>query len=246
MPTCERAGFYHTHLLWFFYGRIFMNERTEWLIGKENLNNINKTNILLIGLGGVGGYAFESLIRSGFKSITIVDYDIYDETNLNRQIYALNSTIGKSKVFVALERARQISDNILVTPINQKADDNLLTDEFLKKYDYVIDACDDVSVKILLINKCSLLKIKLITCLGTANKTHPEKLEITTLAKTFNDPLAKKLRVNLKNNKNTLKTKVIWSSEIPLKQKKLGTICSVPMSAGSLLTSYIINDILKN
>ena len=221
-----------------------MNERTEWLIGKENLNKINKTNILLIGLGGVGGYAFESLIRSGFKNITIIDYDTYDETNLNRQIYALNNTIGKSKVLVALERAKQINVDILVTPVNKKADDNLLTDEFLQKYDYIIDACDDVLVKVLLINKCSSLKIKLISCLGTANKTHPEKLEITTLAKTFNDPLAKKLRFNLKNNKKALKTKVVWSNEIPLKQKKLGTICSVPMSAGSLLTSYIINDIL--
>ena len=221
-----------------------MNERTEWLIGKENLNKINKTNILLIGLGGVGGYAFESLIRSGFKNITIIDYDTYDETNLNRQIYALNNTIGKSKVIEAFERAKQINGDILVTTINKKADDNLLTDEFLKKYDYVIDACDDILVKVHLINKCSSLKIKLISCLGTANKTHPEKLEITTLDKTYNDPLAKKLRFNLKNNKKALKTKVVWSSEIPLKQKKLGTICSVPMSAGSLLTSYIINDIL--
>ena len=221
-----------------------MNERILDLLGEEKFQKIQNCSVLLIGLGGVGGYAFEALIRSGFKNITIVDFDKFEESNLNRQIYALQQTIGKSKCEVALQRTHDINPNAQIKFFEEKLTEEKITNDFINDYDYIIDACDDGTVKIALIKVCGIAKKKLISCMGTANRTHPELLEITTLEKTANDPLAKKIRSAFKNS-SFLKTKVVWSREVPIKQKKLGTICSVPMSAGSLLASFIINDLVN-
>ena len=223
----------------------FMEERIIDLIGIDNYEKLAKQNILIIGLGGVGGYTFEALLRSGIRHMTIVDFDHFEKSNLNRQIYALQQTIGQKKCQVALQRATDINPEAQIKIIEEKWTAASITNELLKDYDYIIDACDDVSVKIALIKTCGTLKKNLISCMGTANRTHPELLTITSLDKTMNDPLAKKIRTTLKNT-SLLKTKVVWSREVPKKQKKLGTICSVPMSAGSLLASFIINDIIKN
>ena len=221
-----------------------MNERILDLLGEEKFQKIQNCSVLLIGLGGVGGYAFEALIRSGFKNITIVDFDKFEESNLNRQIYALQQTIGKSKCEVALQRTHDINPNAQIKFFEEKLTEEKITNDFINDYDYIIDACDDGTVKIALIKVCGIAKKKLISCMGTANRTHPELLEITTLEKTANDPLAKKIRSAFKNS-SFLKTKVVWSGEVPIKQKKLGTICSVPMSAGSLLASFVINDLVN-
>ena len=221
-----------------------MNERILDLLGEEKFQKIQNCSVLLIGLGGVGGYAFEALIRSGFKNITIVDFDKFEESNLNRQIYALRQTIGKSKCEVALQRTHDINPNAQIKFFEEKLTEEKITNDFINDYDYIIDACDDGTVKIALIKVCGIAKKKLISCMGTANRTHPELLEITTLEKTANDPLAKKIRSAFKNS-SFLKTKVVWSREVPIKQKKLGTICSVPMSAGSLLASFVINDLVN-
>lgn len=221
-----------------------MNERILDLLGEEKFQKIQNCSVLLIGLGGVGGYAFEALIRSGFKNITIVDFDKFEESNLNRQIYALQQTIGKSKCEVALQRTHDINPNAQIKFFEEKLTEEKITNDFINDYDYIIDACDDGTVKIALIKVCGIAKKKLISCMGTANRTHPELLEITTLEKTANDPLAKKIRSAFKNS-SFLKTKVVWSREVPIKQKKLGTICSVPMSAGSLLASFVINDLVN-
>ena len=219
-----------------------MNERILDLLGEEKLKKIQNCNVLLIGLGGVGGYAFEALVRSGFEHITIVDFDTFEESNLNRQIYALQKTLGKSKCEVAFLRAHEINPNVIIQIINERLTKDKITKDFLSSFDFVIDACDDVMVKIALFEQCSFSKKKFISCMGTANRTHPEFLEITTLDKTYNDPLAKKIRNSFKNS-SILKAKVVWSREVPVKQKKLGTICSVPMSAGSLLASFVINNL---
>ena len=144
---------------------------------------------------------------------------------------------------MALQRAHDINPNAQIKFFEEKLTEEKITNDFINDYDYIIDACDDKTVKIALIKVCGIAKKKLISCMGTANRTHPELLEITTLEKTANDPLAKKIRSAFKNS-SFLKTKVVWSREVPIKQKKLGTICSVPMSAGSLLVSFIINDFL--
>lgn len=218
-----------------------MNERTTLLLGAEKMAKIEQAKILLIGLGGVGGYAFEALVRSGFLHITICDFDVFEESNLNRQIYATQESLGISKAYVSKKRALEINPTCQITTLTGKIIPEQITKEFLADFDYILDACDDVPVKVALIKACKTNGKKFISCMGTANRTHPELLSITTLEKTTNDPLAKKLR-NILKNTNYLKTKVVWSSEIPVKQKKLGTLCPVPMSAGSLLASFVIND----
>ena len=217
-----------------------MNERTTLLLGAEKIAKIEQAKILLIGLGGVGGYAFEALVRSGFLHITICDFDVFEESNLNRQIYATQESLGISKAHVSKKRALEINPKVEVETILEKIKKEDITSEFLKQFTFVIDACDDVEVKKSLFFNCAKEKIPFISCLGTANKTHPEELRIGKLKDTFNDPLAKKLRVYFKGS-SVLNTNVVWSKEMPKKDKKLGTVCSVPMSAGSMLTSFVIN-----
>ncbi len=222
-----------------------MFDRIEKILGTEEINKIKKTPILLIGLGGVGGSAFENLVRTGFQEITIIDEDCLEETNLNRQILATKSTITLAKVEAAQKIAQEINEQCKIKCIQKRITKEDVTFAFLKEYDYIIDACDTVSVKKELIYKCTTHHIKLISCMGTANRTHPEDLTITTLKKTKNDPLAKILRKSLKENEKCLKTKVICSEEIPKKQKELGTVAPVPMVAGAMLASYVINDLMK-
>lgn len=220
-----------------------MDDRLIKCLGIDCVKKIKETSVLLIGLGGVGGYVLESLIRSGFLKITVVDFDTFDITNLNRQILATSETIYKSKCQVAKERGSIINPNLVIKIIEKRLDASDITEEFVKEYDYIVDACDTVFVKVALIEICTNLKKNFISCMGTANRRHPDLLTIQKLENTKGDPLAKKIRNLLKDNKKALQCKVVCSTEIPLKQKELGTICAVPMCAGALLSSYIINKI---
>ena len=222
-----------------------MYDRIIKLLGEENIKIFNNAKILLIGLGGVGGYVFESLIRTGFKDITIVDKDIFDITNLNRQILATKATLGKEKVAAAYSRAQEIDDTISIKTIKKYLQKEDITPSFLSGFGYVIDACDDATVKVTLMTVCAHNNIKLISSMGTANRTHPELLTLTKLKDTKNDPLAKKIRHLLKDDKRALNTTVLCSIELPKKSKGLGTICAVPMAAGSIISAYVINDIKK-
>ena len=222
-----------------------MYDRIIKLLGEENIKVFNETKVLLIGLGGVGGYVFESLIRTGFKDITIIDKDVFDLTNLNRQVLATKATIGKEKVNVAAIRAKTIDDTIRIKTITKYLQKEDITPSFLSGFDYVIDACDDTMVKVTLMTVCAHNNIKLISSMGTANRTHPELLTLTKLKDTRNDPLAKKIRHLLKDDKRALNTPVLCSIELPKKSKGLGTICAVPMAAGSIISAYVINDIKK-
>lgn len=222
-----------------------MFERIERLLPLEVVQKIKETKVLLIGLGGVGGYIFESLIRTGIKEITVIDKDVFDITNLNRQILSNIKTIGQDKVDVAKERASLIPSKTKVIAYKKELKEEDITKEFVSQYDYILDACDTVSVKIKLIEECTLTKTKLITCMGTANKTHPEMLNIMPLKNTKSDPLAKKIRSHFNKNPKALKSLCVCSSEIPKHSALLGTICAVPMAAGALMSSYVINDIKK-
>ena len=193
-----------------------MNERTTLLLGAEKMAKIEQAKILLIGLGGVGGYAFEALVRSGFLHITICDFDVFEESNLNRQIYATQESLGFSKAHVAKKRALEINPKVEVETILKQIKKEDITSKFLKQFTFVIDACDDVEVKKSLFFNCAKEKIPFISCLGTANKTHPEELRIGKLKDTFNDPLAKKLRGYFKGS-SVLNTNVVWSKEMPKK-----------------------------
>lgn len=220
-----------------------MDDRILKILSKDDLDKIKNLSILIVGVGGVGGYSLESLARSGVKNITIIDKDVVDESNLNRQIISLNNNIGKSKVEVAKERVLLINKDININTIDTFLNkDNLeaILDDF--SIDYIIDACDTVSTKIELIKYAKSHDINIITCLGTGNRLNPEDLTITTLDKTYNDPLGKVLRKELKDLRIKGKVTVCWSKELPIKIKDRtpGSMAFVPASAGLLISSYII------
>ena len=203
--------------------------RLELLIGSENIDKIKKLNILVLGLGGVGGYAVESLIRCGVEHITLVDGDMIKSSNLNRQIISTSRNINRYKTREFKKRIKSINRNAVVNIVNTFINEKNMYLLFMEDYDYIVDACDTVKVKILLMKECLNRKIKLISSMGTANKLEASKLEITTLNKTSYDPLAKKIRKEFSESES----------------KGLGSICYVPATAGLLITNYIINDVLK-
>ncbi len=216
-------------------------ERLELLIG-DKIELFKKAKVLIVGIGGVGGYVLECLIRSGFENITLVDYDVIEYSNLNRQIIAGQDNIGKKKIEAAKERALNINPAAKITTY-----DLFLEAGFFEKkeFDYIVDACDTPKTKEYLIRYAIDNNIKIISSMGTGNRLNPAKLKITTLNKTFNDPLAKKMRSILKENKY-LKTSVVFSDELPIKTTKtISSIILVPMVAGNLCAYYIIKDILN-
>jgi len=225
-------------------GDIMFN-RLELLIG-DKINLIKNKTVLIIGLGGVGGYALESTIRSGIGKVIIADYDVIDETNLNRQILSLNNNIGLKKVDVAEKRIKEINENCIVIKIDEKILPINIDILFKDKVDYVIDACDTVETKKEIIRECLKRKIKFISCMGTGNKFNPSKLEITDIRKTSYDPLAKIIRKMVKDERIKEKIMVVSSTEQPIKlnTKTIGSNSFVPATAGLLCASYVINDIV--
>lgn len=224
-----------------------MNEfcRTEKIIGIDNINKLSKTNVLLVGIGGVGGSTLEMLVRSGINNITIVDFDMFEESNLNRQILSLNTNINKRKVDIAKERAVLINSNCKIITYSEKVDKNFIN-KLNINYDYIIDACDDVKAKVSLIKYAINNNIKIITCCGTGNRIKPELLKISNIWKTQYDPLAKKLRHELRKENVKQKIPVVCSDENPLMKTSgfVGSMAMVPNAAGILLASYVINNII--
>ena len=217
-----------------------MFDRTIALIGQDNLDKIESKHILIIGVGGVGGYAIEALIRSGIHNITLVDYDNIDISNINRQIIAKESNVGKLKVEAWKERINEINSSVLVNTLPLKIDENNIDILFKNSYDYIIDACDTVIVKKLLIKKCHEKNIKLITVCGSLVK-------ICDIKDTSYDPLAKSIRKYVKDEKIRGKVPVVFSSEEPKKNDKnlVSSMMMVPATAGINAAYYVINDIIK-
>lgn len=216
------------------------------LMLKEKIEILQNKTILIIGIGGVGGYVVESLARLGINKLILVDGDIVDITNINRQIIALHSTIGKSKVELFKERIMDINPHCFVNVINKFITREEVNDLITNDIDYVVDACDTTEVKKEIIRVCSKKNINFITCMGTGNKMDPTKLEITDIRKTEYDPLAKIIRKMVRDEKITCKVPVVCSKEIPIKNdtKIISSISFVPSVAGLLCTSYIVNNIV--
>lgn len=228
-----------------------MNEfsRIESLIGKENLEKIKSKSVLVIGLGGVGGSAVETLVRNGISNIIIVDYDIVDITNINRQTIAYHSTIGKMKTYVLEDKIKDINPKCNVIKIEKQINCTNINDLFKYDVDYIIDACDDIETKKLLIKKSIEKEIKLISCMGTAKKLNPTKLKITELNKTSYDKIAKILRKWAKDEKISKKVMVVSSDEEVIKTSNnevLASMSFVPNVAGILCANYVIKDIINN
>ena len=216
--------------------------RLEKIVGNENIDNFSKKCVLVLGVGGVGGYVVESLARSGIGKIIIVDFDTIDESNINRQIIALTSTIGRKKVDVLEERIQEINSECVIVKNSNFINENNIEELFSDNIDFFVDACDTVAVKTMVIKKCIEKNIPFISSMGTGNKLDPSKLEIMDIRKTVNDPLARILRKYVKDEKINKKVMVCSSTELPIKvgTRTPGSSAFVPASAGLLIGSYII------
>ena len=223
-----------------------MFDRLEKLIGKDNLNRLHNKTVAVIGVGGVGGYVLETLVRNGIENIIIVDADTIDITNKNRQIIALDSNLNMKKVDAFEKRIKDINPKCNVTKYDIFLNEETKKILFNNKIDYLVDSCDTVTTKIMLIRECLNRNIKFISSMGTGNKFDPSKLTITDIRKTSYDPLAKIIRKYVISNHIKEKIMVVSSIEPPIKSNKVSSIAFVPASSGILISSYIINDILKN
>lgn len=227
--------------------------RTSLLVGEDGIEKLKNSNVIIFGVGGVGSFAAEAIARAGVGNLTIVDFDEVDITNINRQLPALHSTVGKSKVEVMKDRILDINPNI-----NLKAVKNLYnaetSDEILcEDYDYVVDAIDMVSSKIKLIETCNQKGLNIISSMGMGNKLDPTKIVVTDIHKTTMCPLAKVMRKELRDRK-IKKLKVVYSTEQPVELKNKimngkkvtpGSISFVPSVGGLILASIVVNDLLK-
>lgn len=232
--------------------------RTELLIGKDNVEKLNKTKVAIFGIGGVGSYVVEALARTGIGEFALVDNDLVSLTNINRQIVALHSTIGMPKVDVAKSR---------ILDINPKAKVETYKEFFLpetvgiidKSVDYIIDAIDTVTAKIELVMRANKFEIPIISSMGTGNKLDPTKLEVSDIFKTSVCPLAKVMRKELKA-RGIKKLKVVYSKEDVVKcdeevmnecisetskSRVPGSVSFVPSVAGLIIASEVIKDICK-
>ena len=222
-------------------------DRTEKLIGKDKVNALKAKQVLVFGVGGVGGFAVEGLVRAGVQNITIVDCDTVSESNLNRQIIALHSTIGKNKVDVMKNRILDINPNATVNAINLFVTKENLAEFNLTEFDFVIDAVDNVTVKIELASLCEKLNVNLISCLGTGNKLCPEMFEIADIYKTSVCPLAKVMRKELKDRGVKALT-VLYSKEQPINltgERVPASISFTPSIAGLRIAEYVVKKLIN-
>lgn len=222
--------------------------RTEALLGKENVEKLKKAKVAVFGLGGVGGHTVEALARAGIGHLVLVDYDSYDITNINRQIGALHSTIGRYKVDVMKERILDINPNAIVETYRSEEIKEEESSIINSTFTYVVDAIDTMKNKIALIETCSKENVKIISIAGSGNKVDATKFEVTDIYKTSVCPVCKILRKELKN-RGIKKLKVVYSKEIPIKpqaeERVLASISFVPSVAGLIGAGEVIKDIIK-
>lgn len=223
-----------------------MFDRLEKLIGKENLNKLHSKTVAVVGVGGVGGYALETLVRNGIENVIIVDNDTIDITNKNRQIIALNSTIDMNKVDAFEKRIKDINENVNVIKLQIFLNEETKKELFKYNIDYLVDSCDTVTTKIMLIRECLNRNIKFISSMGTGNKFDPKKLVITDIKKTSYDPLAKVIRHEINKLNITDPITVLSSTEEPIKTglRTPASYSVVPNIAGILIADYILKEII--
>lgn len=230
--------------------------RMEILLGREGTEKLSRAKIVVFGIGGVGSYVAEALARCGVGCLMLVDHDTVSVTNINRQIYALRSTVGRSKVQVAKERIQDIDENILVHTYETFYNEDTAGMFDFHGYDYVVDAIDTVSSKLLIIQNARECHVPVISCMGTGNKLDPSRFEITDISKTTMCPLAKVMRTELRK-RDIRKVKVLYSKEKPIKpldngERKEntdrpvpGSISFVPSVAGLMIAGEVVRDLIK-
>lgn len=234
-------------------------QRSELLVKKEGLEKLKDASVLVVGLGGVGSFAAEFLARAGVGNMTIIDGDIVDITNINRQLPALHSTIGKDKVEIVAERILDINPEINLVKMNEFLSPERMG-EILEntKFDYVLDCIDSVSPKLALIKACRRRKIKIVSSMGAGGKTDPSKVLVRDLSKTNNCYLAKQIRKRLKKEGITKGFRCVFSTEIQnedslkltdgsnFKKSFYGTISFMPALFGLNAAAEVINFLLRS
>lgn len=221
--------------------------RIKMLIGEDNLAKLTNSHVAVFGIGGVGGYTVEALVRSGIGKIDIIDNDKVAESNLNRQLYALHSTIGRYKTDVAKERILDINPNITVNSHKIFYTPETSAQFDFTRYDYIVDAIDTVSGKIELVMQANKTKTPIISSMGAGNKMNPADFEVSDIFKTSVCPLAKVMRQELKKRR-VKKLKVVYSKEPPLKHEGRRIPASnafVPSTVGLIIASEVIKDLIK-
>ncbi|MBR2545839.1 MAG: tRNA threonylcarbamoyladenosine dehydratase [Erysipelotrichaceae bacterium] len=223
-------------------------ERVVNVLGEENLARLQNSHVAVFGLGGVGSYAVEALGRSGVGTLTLVDYDRVETSNLNRQLEATWNTLKQDKTEAMAERLLSINPNIKIIKKKVFVDDDTVGKCLGEDVDYVIDAIDNMNGKLAIWKYCKDHDIPFIACLGAARRMDPTKLVVTTLNKTQNDPMARKLRYLARNRGMDLKVKVVYSTEDPLKMNEsgvLGSMIFVPATAGLICAEICIKEMLN-
>ena len=220
--------------------------RTAQLLGNENVEKLFDKHVIVFGVGGVGGYVVEALVRSGVGNISIVDNDVINESNINRQIIAFHSTIGMQKVEVLKNRILDINPDCQVFVHNQFFLPENSNDFDFSIYDYVVDAVDTVTAKIEIIKKSKESNVPVISSMGTGNKLNPVGFKVSDISKTKVCPLARVMRNELKK-RGISKVKCVYSEENPVIQTKTpASVAFVPPVAGLLIASEVIEDLIKD
>lgn len=227
--------------------------RTRLLLGQSGMDRLKSAKVAVFGIGGVGGYAAEALVRSGLGEIDIIDNDTVSETNINRQIIALRSTVGQKKVDVMEKRLLDISPYVKVNKFDCFYLPETASMFDFRKYDYVVDAIDTVTGKIGLIMQANEVGTKIISSMGAGNKLNPEGFRVSDIYKTKGCPLAKVMRHELKK-RGIKKLNVVYSEELPIKplssdeqcgiRQVPGSVSFVPSVAGLIIAGYVVNDLI--
>ena len=233
-------------------------ERTALLVQDEGLERLKKANILVVGLGGVGSYAAEFIARAGVHKMTIVDGDFFDETNKNRQLPALDSTIGQSKAKVLAARLRDINKDMEIIVLEEFLSPDRAYEIVTKEFDYVLDCIDSITPKVNLIVAARRKKVKIISAMGAGGKLDVTKIKIKDISQTKNCTMARVLRKRLKERKVNKGVKAVYSEEMQIsesvkktdgtnfKKSYYGTISYMPAAFGLQAAAHVLNFILKD
>ena len=232
--------------------------RTNLLIGDENLNRLIQSHVMVVGLGGVGSYAAEFICRSGIGRMTIIDGDVVDASNRNRQLPALATNHGQSKAAIMAERLLAINPELRLTVINEFINPEMVGELFTEKPDYIIDAIDSITPKLTFIKLAYELKLPMVSSMRAGGKLDPTKLQVADISKTYNCPFAQQLRKMLKKDKIYKGIKVVFSPEQNNKESLMmtdgsnykksayGTMSYLPATFGAVVASVAIRDLMEN
>lgn len=231
--------------------------RTQLLIGKEKLENLTRQHVLVVGLGGVGSYAAEFIARSGVGEMTIIDGDVVDPTNRNRQLPALATNHGQPKALIMAERLKAINPELQLHVVREFVNPEMVKEQLNQKPDYIIDAIDSITPKITFIRLAYESGIPLVSSMGAGAKLDPTQLKVVDISKTYNCPFAQQIRKQLKQHNIRRGVKVVFSPEDPIKESLMltdgknfkksayGTISYLPAVFGAVAASVVIRDLMK-